>query len=149
MAKILIGHERKERAAVVPHTLANGARKLIVGPGAGAGLGVRSDVRSGNLSREALEHGHVLARAERSGRDRRVVLRPVVLRVTIDAVEDVADEILAAREALRSAIELARGERARLRPYEGPPADGDGDAHGEHDHQREDGPHQYLSKFLH
>jgi hypothetical protein len=42
--EVLVGHDRKQRAAVMADAFANGARQLVVGPIAGAGFWIRRDV---------------------------------------------------------------------------------------------------------
>ena len=70
-------------------------------------------------------------------------------RVAIHAVGYVPDEVFAARQARRRALELSRRERARPRPDKRPPSDGERDPHGQNDRQRDEHPHQNFPEFFH
>ena len=92
-SKIGIGHERKQCSSVTADSFSDGAAQLVVGPVADAGFWVGSDIRGIYLPGEVSQEVHVLARAERIRHERRVVRRPVVLRVAVHAVGHVLDQI--------------------------------------------------------
>jgi len=120
----------------VADALANRARELVVGPGAGAGLRVGRDV--GAREKRHVLQGHVAAGAERAGDGDEVVVL-VVVRVAEETARDVVDEVGAAGQAGRCGLEGAVGERAGTRAENGSPADGGRDDEGDEDDERGDG----------
>src|SRR5262249_16920356 len=122
--QIQVRHEREQRAAVVGDPFPNSTRQFIVCPVAGACLRIRGDVRRVHLSGEALQQVHVLARAQCSGQDRCLWVRPVMLCMATHAVGYMVHQIIAARQPRWRAVELPCRQLPRPRPDERSPADG-------------------------
>src|SRR5690242_2742914 len=123
LPKPLIGHQRKQGAAVVANSLANGAGQRVIAPLAGSGFRIGSEVGSNDAAWQSHQYGHILAGAFHPRGSRRVVLSPIVWGVAIHASADALRQVFPARQALRSALEDTVGKRPGPRTKERPPSD--------------------------
>jgi hypothetical protein len=96
--------------------------------------------------RKTLEEVHILIRAERVRQNGRIVRCPIMLGMASHAVCYVPNEVLTPRQARRRASELPRRQRARPRPDERPPADGERDSRSQNQHEHGKHQTQRLSK---
>src|SRR6266851_6995394 len=121
-----VGHQREKRPAIMSNSLANRARELVVRPVAGPssriGCKVGRDDASGKVRIRLDLPGALRARYDghpRSG--------PIVMGMAVQAATQSRRAISPAPQPLRRAFKSAASERARFRPDERTPPDGQGD----------------------